>query len=193
MRPFALRRAALAALLLLPACGEDRSAEIPMPSELTREATGYYCNMIVEDHPGPKGQIFLSGQSDPIWFSSVRDTIAFTLLPEEPKTIAAIYVNDMSNANWETPEAGTWIGAEDAWYVIGSSRRGGMGAPEAVPFSERAAADAFVAAQGGRVVAFAEIPTDAILGEVPESDHGTMEGHAGEGHAGQHGTQEAHQ
>jgi len=188
MRPSAFRRAALVALLLLPACGEERTAEIPSPSALTREATGYYCNMIVEDHPGPKGQIFLTGKADPIWFSSVRDTIAFTLLPEEPKAIAAIYVNDMSNASWETPESGTWIEAENAWYVIGSDRRGGMGAPEAVPFSERAAADAFVAAHGGKVVAFAGIPSDAILGEVPE--HGSMEGHAGDG---QHATQEARQ
>ena len=93
-----LRLAVLALALTTTACGEEQVAEAPPPAELTREAIGYYCNMIVEDHSGPKGQIFLSDKSDPIWFSSVRDAIAFTLLPEEPKNIAAIYVNDMGAA-----------------------------------------------------------------------------------------------
>jgi copper chaperone NosL len=166
----AFRFAALAALVLLPACGEEQKAEAPLPQELTREAIGYYCNMIVQDHPGPKGQIFLSDRPDPIWFSSVRDTIAFTLLREEAKNITAIYVNDMSRAVWEAPEAGTWIKVEGAWYVIGSERRGGMGAPEAVPFSTQSTAEAFAARHGGEIVAFADIPADAILGEVLESD-----------------------
>ncbi len=160
-----------ALLLLAMACGEEQIAEAPPPAELTREAIGHYCNMIVQDHKGPKGQIFLSGKPEPIWFSSVRDTLAFTLLPEEPKDIAAIYVNDMGRASWDQPEAGTWIEAKVAWYVIGSTRQGGMGAPEAVPFSKRPDAEGFAAAHGGRVVAFSEIPSDAILGEVPENRH----------------------
>ncbi|MDJ0608140.1 MAG: nitrous oxide reductase accessory protein NosL [Kiloniellales bacterium] len=203
-----IRRAVLAVLLLLPACGEDQRVEAPDPQELTREAIGHYCNMIVEDHPGPKGQIFLTDRAEPIWFSSVRDTVAFTRLPEEAKNIAAIYVNDMGQASWAAPEAGTWIDAKAAWYVIGSGRRGGMGAPETVPFSERPAAEAFVAKHGGSVVAFADIPADAVLGEVPDSHHsgashgqhdspahrhaaGHDKGHD-KGHD-RHETQEAHQ
>ena len=182
---------ALAVLLLLSACGDAQETEIPLPKELTRDAIGYYCNMIVQDHPGPKGQIFLSDRSDPIWFSSVRDTIAFTLLPEEAKNIAAIYVNDMGRASWESPEAGTWIESESAWYVIGSDRRGGMGAPEIVPFSERPAAEAFVTSHGGRVIGFADIPADSVLGEIPEA---TGHGQAGQtaGH-GEHTVQETQQ
>ncbi|MDJ0944975.1 MAG: nitrous oxide reductase accessory protein NosL [Kiloniellales bacterium] len=168
-----------ALLLLVAACGEEQIAEAPPPAELTRDAIGHYCNMIVQDHAGPKGQIFLSGQPEPIWFSSVRDTLAFTLLPEEPKDIAAIYVNDMGRASWDEPEAGTWIEAKGAWYVIGSTRQGGMGAPEAVPFSQRADAEGFAAAHDGRVVAFSEIPSDAILGEVPEVQHGAGHEQAG--------------
>ena len=193
MRLPAIRYAALAVLILLPACGEERSAEIPEPRELTRAAVGHYCNMIVEDHPGPKGQIFLSDRADPIWFSSVRDTFAFTLLPEEAKNIAAIYVNDMGRASWAAPEAGTWIDAKTAWYVIGSGRRGGMGAPETVPFAARSAAESFVAEHGGTVVAFADVPADAVLGEVRDSEDPATHGHAMDaGHGGQD-TQEAHQ
>ena len=159
----------LAVILLLPACRTEEAAEAPRPHELTRAATGYYCNMIVEDHPGPKGQIFLSDRSEPIWFSSARDTVAFTLLPEEPKNVSAIYVNDMGRASWSAPEPDTWIDAKAAWYVVGSNRRGGMGAPEVVPFARRDAAEAFLAEHGGRVAAFEEIPVDAVLGMVSES------------------------
>ncbi|MDJ0948298.1 MAG: nitrous oxide reductase accessory protein NosL [Alphaproteobacteria bacterium] len=182
---------ALLALLLVAAlagCGEDEVAEAPPPQELTREATGHYCGMIVADHRGPKGQIHLAGTDQPVWFSSVRDTLAFTRLPEEPKTIRAIYVNDMGRASWDAPESGTWIEARQAWYVIGSARRGGMGAPETVPFAEKTAAERFAAAHGGRVVAFADIPDEFILGDAgaPQTsegmghmDHGTATEHQG--------------
>lgn len=162
----------LALLLLASACGEEQKAKAPPPAELTRDAIGHYCNMIVRDHAGPKGQIFLAGRPEPIWFSSVRDTLAFTLLPEEPKDIAAIYVNDMGRATWDRPEPDTWIAAEGAWYVIGSGRSGGMGAPEAVPFAEQAAAESFAAEHGGWVAAFSQIPSDAVLGAVPDRPEG---------------------
>jgi copper chaperone NosL len=158
--------------LLLAGCGEDEQAKTPPPpQELTREAVGNYCGMIVADHPGPKAQLFLKKRADPIWFSSVRDAIAFTMLPEEPKAIAAIYVNDMGKAmNWESPEPGTWIEARNAWFVVGSSRTGGMGAPETVPFSEKTAAETFAAKYGGRLVRFEDIPSDYVL----SSAGGTM-------------------
>ena len=99
---------AMIAALVLNACGgPDQEATVPAPGELTREAIGYYCNMIVVDHLGPKGQVFIGGRDEPIWFTSVRDTIAFTMLPEEPKNIAAIYVNDMGRASWGRPEPDT--------------------------------------------------------------------------------------
>ena len=172
--------------LLLGACeDDDRVAEAPPPRDLTREAIGHYCNMIVVDHLGPKGQIFVKGVATPVWFTSVRDTIAFTMLPGEAKNLAAIYVNDMGRASWDSPEPDTWIDAKGAWYVIGSDRVGGMGAPEAVPFGDKPAAEAFTHEHGGRVVAFADIPTDYILGGVAEGEDA-----AGHGH-GMHGTGQA--
>ena len=172
--------------LLLGACEDDaRMAEAPPPRDLTREAIGHYCNMIVVDHLGPKGQIFVRGVAEPVWFTSVRDTIAFTMLPGEAKNLAAIYVNDMGRANWDAPEPDTWIDAKGAWYVIGSDRVGGMGAPEAVPFGDKPAAEAFTHKHGGQVVAFADIPTDYILGGVTEGEDS-----AGHGH-GMHGTDQA--
>lgn len=155
--------------LLLAGCGEEEQVK-PLPRELTREAVGNYCGMIVADHPGPKAQLFLKQRADPIWFASVRDAVVFTLLPEEPKDIAAIYVNDMGKAtNWDSPEPDSWIEARDAWFVVDSRRTGGMGAPETVPFSDQTAAQAFVAEYGGELVRFDGISPDYVLSPVGEA------------------------
>lgn len=109
--------------------------------------------MTLVEHSGPKGQALLRVREDrPVWFSSARDAIAFPHLAEAPKTIRAIYVSDMAKAeSWDDPGASNWVEARRAAFVFGSSRRGGMGADEAVPFSDRGAAGRFAAAHGGRV------------------------------------------
>ncbi|MCZ7559574.1 MAG: nitrous oxide reductase accessory protein NosL [Burkholderiaceae bacterium] len=158
--------AVIVALAAVAGCDrrtDERSR--PSPSEVLAEATGYYCGMRLAEHEGPKGQVYLASRSEPIWFSSVRDTIAFLRAPEEPRDIAAVYVNDMGrSASWQQPDRGAWVDARLAWFVIGSQARGGMGAPEAVPFSEQAAAEAFRVSQGGRVVRLDEIPDDYLFG-----------------------------
>ncbi|HRO11779.1 nitrous oxide reductase accessory protein NosL [Amaricoccus sp.] len=172
MRPFPAL-ALCAGLALLAAC--DDEAEKPAPHTLTDAAIGHYCGMMLTEHEGPKGQILLTGQDEPVWFSSARDTIAFTLLPEEPKDIAAIYVSDMgAAATWADPGADNWTDARAASFVIESDAEGGMGGSEAVPFADKARAEAFVAEHGGRVVAFDAIPSAYILGDSaapPEEDH----------------------
>ncbi len=165
-------------LTLLGACDDPAPTEAVTPVMLTREHRGHYCRMIVLDHKGPKGQIHLKNRG-PVFFSSVRDTIAFTMLPEESRQIAAIFVNDMTATDWNRPGPETWIPARRAYFVIGSSKRGGMGAPEAVPFKGEAAALAFVSRFGGRVVAFGAIPRQYILGESPHDQSGHGAHHTG--------------
>ena len=166
-RPLSLAFALLLAVAAVGGCTQKSSAPPPPPAEVTDEAIGHYCGMLLVEHEGPKGQIYLAGRSEPVWFSSVRDTIAFTRLPEEPRDITAIYVNDMARAtNWKQPEPGAWVDAHEAWFVIESEMRGGMGAREAAPFSEERAAEAFRATHGGRVVRLAEIPDHYVLGPV---------------------------
>ena len=149
-------------VFLLLACEKTPVVEAPPAQTLTREASGYYCLMTVVHHSGPKGQVILSDQRI-LWFTSVRDTIAFTLSPEEPKNIAAIYVNDMTDADWDNPGADNWIEAKKAWYVIDSKLSGGMGAPEAIPFATKEKAELFTEQQGGVVYAFESIPKEYII------------------------------
>lgn len=151
--------------LTLAACNQDETKSAPPPVALNSEAMGVFCGMNVLEHPGPKGQVITASRIDPYWFTSVRDTVAFTLMPDQPRDIRAIYVSDMgAAASWEEPGATNWIDARKAFFVIESRRRSGMETDEAVPFANRAAADAFVASYGGRIVSFDQIPKTYVLG-----------------------------
>lgn len=154
------------ALLALAACKEE-VAQDTAPREMTAETLGHYCQMHLLDHPGPKAQVHLDGMA-PLFFSQVRDAIAYARAPEQVAPILAIWVNDMgaTGASWEHPGQGNWVSGETAFYVVGSPREGGMGLPETVPFATRAGAEQFAAREGGRVMTLAEIPDGLVLAPV---------------------------
>jgi len=174
MNRFARMPALAFALLLglgLSACQEETSAAKPAPVAMTPDATGYYCQMTALEHDGPKAQIHLAGNPFPLWFTQVRDAVAFTMSPEEPKDYVAVYVSDMGRAeSWDNPGKDNWIDAETAWFVIGSRKAGGMGAPEAIPFGSEKEAEAFVAQEGGSIVRLSAIPESYVLGSVVSED-----------------------
>lgn len=157
--------AALAVLAIIAGCSKEDARVVPAAHTLTADATGHYCGMLLSEHAGPKGQILLEGQDTPVWFTSVRDTLTFLALPEEAKTIAAVYVSDMAKApRWDQPGADNWVLAANAVFVVGSDRQGGMGGAEAVPFSSEAAAQAFVGQHHGRILRFEEA-AKAVAGD----------------------------
>lgn len=163
---------------------DGTAADLPQPIEPTAESVSHFCGMLLAEHDGPKGQIFIKGRAQPIWFSSVSETIAFTLLPEEPAGVAAIYVNDMGRTDdQDRPRPGAWVEARQAWYVLGSDERGraGMGdmQREPMPFADRDDARRFQAAHGGRLLRFSEIPEDAILGNGGDAGGGSNREAAG--------------
>jgi copper chaperone NosL len=187
MKYFIMLAPFLSALLIAGCEGETKSPP-PVPFALTSEAIGRYCGMNVLEHAGPKGQVILDAKvGEPIWFSSARDTLAFTMLPEEPKDYVAVYVSDMGKApSWDKPGATNWIDARKAFYVIGSTLRGGMGAEETVPFSAPEAAAKFAGKNGGKVMSFGDVPRDYVLGTggaetlketTPVSAHEDLKGH----------------
>lgn len=171
MKPLVLAALCLATLA---ACKEDLAA-VPAPIKMARDAVGHYCQMTLAEHPGPKAQVHLTGVEEPIFFSQVRDAIAYQRMPEQSHAIAAIYVNDMAVApSWEAPGDENWIAAGEAHFVVGSDRVGGMGAPELVPFSDIAAAERFAAEHGGRIAALRSIADADVLspdaGETGDAD-----------------------
>lgn len=159
----------LALVLGLAACDGSGTAKAPAPMEPEPDATAFYCGMGLNEHAGPKGQAFLPGVDKPLWFASVQETLTYML--EAGQDLPAVYVNDMGRASWDHPEPGTWVEARKAVYVLGSRRAAAMGGAEPVPFADRAAAERFAAAEGGRVVPFAKI-TAKLLASSPLTDHG---------------------
>ena len=155
------------ALLGLAAC---RSEEVALPGAvpMTEEVVGHYCQMNLFEHPGPKAQVHLDGVPYPLFFSQVRDAVAYQRMPEQSALIDVIYVNDMGapGATWEQPGAENWVLADAAYYVVGSDSVGGMGAPELVPFAEEAAASDFAATRGGRVLRLSNIQDGDVLSPV---------------------------
>jgi copper chaperone NosL len=153
-------------VLTLTACKEEL-AEAPPPADLTETALSYFCQMDIADHGGPKGQIHLAGHEQPLFFAQVRDMVAYLKSPERDAEITAIYVSDMGAApNWEEPGISNWITADDATFVVGAPVKGGMGAPEIVPFASTEAAAGFIDRFGGQALPLSGIPDDAALGPV---------------------------
>nr|MBP6705996.1 nitrous oxide reductase accessory protein NosL [Achromobacter sp.] len=100
------------------------------------------------------------------WFSSIKQVFAYTMLPEEPKGLLAVYVNDMATASADgAPDPAVWIDARQAYYVIEGGYIGGMGAEDAMPFSDQARAQDFARRHGGRVAAFSEVPERYVFAQ----------------------------
>lgn len=162
----------LLGLMALSACREEL-AGLPGPVALSAESVGHYCQMDLLEHEGPKAQAHLEGLTHPLFFSQVRDVVAYQRMPEQSHALRVAYVSDMGapGASWAQPGATNWIRADEAFYVVGSAIAGGMGAPELVPFSRAEDAAAFATANGGTVMGLADIPDTAVLAPL-ESDTG---------------------
>lgn len=168
-----MKRALLFALALA-AC-QDEQAQNTDPLPLTPETVGYFCQMNLLDHEGPKGQVHLDGlPGAPLYFSQVSDLVVYLGLPEKSSAVLAIYVSDMGaeGATWAEPGAANWIDATTAHYVVGADVEGGMGAPEVVPFSDLTKAQDFAAEKGGTVMALDDIPDSASAAPVPDASGG---------------------
>lgn len=167
-------RVLLMSLVVMAATAcKDETAQDTSAVALTREAVGHYCQMHLLEHDGPKAQAHLAGlPGAPLFFSQVRDVVAFVRMPEQSHEILQVWVSDMGapGATWDAPGPANWIAATDAVFVVGGRAVGGMGAPEIVPFSAPDKAAAFAASHGGQVMTLAEIPDSAVLAPVALED-----------------------
>mgnify|MGYP001181828174 FL=1 len=164
-----MKRALLLALALC-ACKED-IVQNTDPLPLAPETLGYFCQMNLLEHEGPKGQVHLDGlPGAPLFFSQVSDLVTYLRLPEQSNKVLAIYVSDMGadGATWDQPGAANWTDAKTAIYVVGADVTGGMGAPELAPFADPAKAKAFAAVHGGSVMGLEAIPDSALAPLAPD-------------------------
>lgn len=152
-------------LFIISCSNEPNTRVTPDPIKLNSDEVGYYMQMTVADHSGPKAQLWLADKDRPIWFVDVRDAILFQRTPEEADNISVIYAHDMAKNPDYNNVKDIWVDIEKAFFVINSEqRKGGMGMPETIPFSDKKSAEHFANKYGGKVVdSTTEIPTDYLI------------------------------
>lgn len=154
LKPIDSRHAWLLAATVLVACGQQ-AAQSLAPVEITRSTACILDGMTLADYPGPKAQIHYAGQAKPEYFCDLLELFDVTLKPEQARKVVAMYVQDMAQTSWETPN-GHWIDAKNAFYVVGSKKTGSMG-PTFGSFAKADDAQKFAVANGGKVYKFGEI------------------------------------
>lgn len=157
------RRLVSAALMaaLLAGCGQSAHTEAVAPQDFDRNTSCTLDGMLLADYPGPKAQIFYSGQKAPDFFCDTVEMFHIYLTPEQVRKVTGIFVQDMGVADWDAPR-GHWIDAKTAYYVFGSKREGSMG-PTIASFAREQDAAKFAAQYGGKVYRFADITPDMVV------------------------------
>jgi copper chaperone NosL len=177
-----LRLAALFLALSAVAC--DSGSSQPS-SHAPREPGGAeqcpVCGMKVLGWPGPKGQLLLTSSDSPLFFDNTVDLMVYVLHPDHRDRVVAVYVQDMTRADWDQPDVAPWIDARQAWFVAGHNRMGSMG-PTLASFAEEAAAQAFRDQFQGEVLRYQDVNQELLrffTGATPAArqDHHPHDGH----------------
>jgi len=171
---------ALALAFTLAGCGEKEEVQQSLePVAFHARDECHVCGMIISDFPGPKGQAV---EKDGVKrFCSTAEMLGWWLQPENRLLEARLYVHDMGRSVWEHPDDGHLIDATSAYYVVGTTLKGAMGASLA-SFAQEQDAQALASMHGGRVLRFDEID-QALLQEAASMQHGGMHGHlSGDAH-----------
>lgn len=138
------RRGLIGFALVLAACGDAG----PRPVVLGEDECGY-CRMEVTDARFAAEAVTRTGRVH--LFDSI-DCLAGYARGAEPGGVASLWVTDVENA-------GTFVAAEQAGFLIGSALRGPMG--NAVAFASPAAARAARSRHGGAVADWAAVLADS--------------------------------
>ncbi len=160
MNKFA-RHGLLLAALALGACGESTPSNTQAAVETEAGTSCALDGMLLADFPGPKAQMQYAGQDAPDFFCDTVEMFHLYLNPEQVRAVRALYVQDMGAADWDEPK-GHWIDAKQAFYVVGSKRRGSMG-PTIASFARQGDAEKFAGEFGGKVYPFSGITADMAV------------------------------
>ncbi|GLU34243.1 nitrous oxide reductase accessory protein NosL [Trinickia caryophylli] len=162
VRPVALV-AALAAALVMAACGTRTVEDHRPPVEIKDTDTCAVCGMYVKGSTGPRAEAYAGDAPQPLKFESTRDLLAYAVQPDLAAQLGAVYVQDTARIDWQNPggSPASFTDARTAFYVAWQPLPGGMG-PTFASFAKRADAEAFVAAHGGQIMSFGEITPELV-------------------------------
>lgn len=145
----------------LMACSDKEKTTVNLdPVAIHSGDECHVCGMIIQNWPGPKGEVINAKSGEVLKFCATTDMFSWVLQPENRNLNAAIYVHDMSENHWDKPNDEHLIDARTAWYVIGSDQMG-MG-PTLASFGSEQAAQAFVQQHGGEVLTWSDITIDTL-------------------------------
>ncbi|KAA0010285.1 nitrous oxide reductase accessory protein NosL [Billgrantia pellis] len=189
MPRFLLLLPLLLSTLLIAGCNEPEPVALAAAEPIESGDSCHVCGMLIDEHPGPKGQAFMDKQGSALKFCSTAELFAFLRQPENETRLSHAYVHDVAAAPWPTPDDDAFILASEAWYVAGHDQRGSMGHTLA-SFKERRHAEAFAETHGGELYTFDDIDLELLArlsrGELGGGEAmGAMAGH-GDGHGGGH-------
>tara|TARA_R110001599_G_scaffold19997_2_gene76274 strand:+ start:7723 stop:8298 length:576 start_codon:yes stop_codon:yes gene_type:complete len=164
------------AVFLSGCSGEaEKVAEKPAPVHIEDGDECHVCGMAITPFPGPKGEVITEKEQTVHKFCSTRDMFAWVLQPENVMRKHTLYVHDMSQTEWASPDDAALIDAREAVYVVGSERKGAMGQTLA-SFSTESAAHDFMMEHGGEMVQYDAITLEHLNTEMPAGDmHGDVQ------------------
>lgn len=150
-------------LFTLTACSgnEEQATTKTAPVHFQSGDECHVCGMLIEGFPGPKGQAITEKGQHVRKFCSTRDMFAWALQPENVNRQHTLYVHDMAQTEWQSPNDTVLIDAREAFYVVGSGRAGAMG-PTLASFGTESAAQEFMKEYGGKVLEYSEITLDHL-------------------------------
>lgn len=147
--------------LLLLGCGDKQAQIVHQAVAIESGDECHLCGMLIEQFPGPKGEIFNKRTTTAQKFCSTRDLFSYYLQPENTRQVQQIFVHDMAKAPWDAPGVEHFTDAKTAWYVRDHSQQGAMGATLAA-FSKQSDAKAFAVNFGGSVIRFEQIDFELL-------------------------------
>ncbi|WP_336135495.1 nitrous oxide reductase accessory protein NosL [Natronomonas amylolytica] len=150
---------------------------VPEPVALDEGQSCDNCGMVIEDHPGPTGQIFFEsnspdGRDGPAWFCSTVCTYDYRFeRVDEGWSPVVTYLTDYSTVDYEVGgeentisahlEADAYAPDSDLTLVIRTDVTGAMG-DAIIPFSDEAEATEFADTYGGETIAASDISRELI-------------------------------
>lgn len=152
------------AVFALSACSggeEQQAAAKPDPVHFESGDECHVCGMVITNFPGPKGEAITEKGGHVRKFCSTKDMFAWMLQPENVNRDHTLYVHDMAQTEWKSPEDTALVDARDAFYVVGADRHGAMG-PTLASFAAEEAAREFMSEHGGEVLKYSEVTMEHL-------------------------------
>jgi copper chaperone NosL len=180
-REFVLAGGAAGLTALAGCMGEQPTPRPPDPVALGGTKQCEVCGMVIDEHPGPTGQIFYrdhtpSPHENPAWFDALQACLFPYYFEHERRGWRAdgVYVTDYSVVDYEvrTVEGQQYItvatapesfaAAGEVTFVARSDVHGAMG-PDFHPFSVAGDAEAFADEYGGETMTMEDITPETLV------------------------------